>query len=586
MSQEKKERIFISYKRVDKERVFAIKDGIKKATDEDCWIDLYGIESDEQFSNVIVKAINRCEVFLFMYSKEHAKITDFEEDWTIKEITFAKEKKKRIVIVNIDDTPLIDQFLFEFPRKQRIDASDASALARLYKDLCSWLKIDTTKLNQNQISDGGQLKDDSSVAVKEDNHDAKIERLVSVWENSSFHEFLVDELRYCKDWKNIGVRVCGIVIHKENFTTSYIPSNVMYYGVSFPVTSIGEDTFSDCTSLTSINIPDSVTSIGERAFKNCVSLSSLFIPDSVKYIGKNVFFGCTSLTSIYISNGITKIEDFAFCGCSSLTSIVIPDSITNIGDHTFSFCSSLTSLKIPNSVMSIGRFAFCGTSLISIIIPNSVACIEMYAFEYCSSLTSIKIPNSVTAIGDGAFSNCSSLSLVTISNGVLSIGSETFSGCTSLKSIVIPESVAAIGEKAFYYCTSLTSISISNNVTCIGKQAFSNCSALVSIVIPNSITNINESAFQSCVQLLSVTIPNSVTTIESWAFYDCGSLTSVTIPNSVTEIGSYTFASCPSLNTIRYDGTKQQWISIIKGEDWNEDVPAKVVYCTDGDVEI
>ena len=145
MDTQKKARIFISYKRVDKDRVFAIKDGIKKATGEECWIDLDGIESADQFSNVIVKAINRCEVFLFMYSKEHAKINDFEEDWTIKEITFAKEKKKRIVIVNIDDTPLIDQFLFEFPRKQRVDASDASALARLYKDLCSWLKIDITK---------------------------------------------------------------------------------------------------------------------------------------------------------------------------------------------------------------------------------------------------------------------------------------------------------------------------------------------------------------------------------------------------------------------------------------------------------
>ena len=57
MAQEKKERIFISYKRVDRERVFAIKDGIKKATGEDCWIDLDGIESDAQFANVIIKVL-------------------------------------------------------------------------------------------------------------------------------------------------------------------------------------------------------------------------------------------------------------------------------------------------------------------------------------------------------------------------------------------------------------------------------------------------------------------------------------------------------------------------------------------------
>ena len=171
MAQEKKERIFISYKRVDKERVFAIKDGIERATGEKCWIDLDGIESDAQFANVIIKAINRCEVFLFMYSKEHAKISDFEEDWTIKEITFAKEKKKRIVIINIDDTPLIDQFLFEFPRKQRIDASNESALNRLYKDLCSWLNIDASEIRQQAESakkaqvNSKQLKGDADKTV-------------------------------------------------------------------------------------------------------------------------------------------------------------------------------------------------------------------------------------------------------------------------------------------------------------------------------------------------------------------------------------------------------------------------------------
>ena len=86
MEQQKKERIFISYKRVDKVRVFAIKDGIEKATGEKCWIDLDGIESDAQFADVIISAINRCEVFLFMYSASHTKIENHNNDWTISEI--------------------------------------------------------------------------------------------------------------------------------------------------------------------------------------------------------------------------------------------------------------------------------------------------------------------------------------------------------------------------------------------------------------------------------------------------------------------------------------------------------------------
>lgn len=44
MAQEKKERIFISYKRVDKDRVFAIKDGIGSVTFRN--IPIYVVETE------------------------------------------------------------------------------------------------------------------------------------------------------------------------------------------------------------------------------------------------------------------------------------------------------------------------------------------------------------------------------------------------------------------------------------------------------------------------------------------------------------------------------------------------------------
>ena len=199
------------------------------------------------------------------------------------------------------------------------------------------------------------------------------------------------------------------------------------------ITRIGGSAFNRCTSLTSINIPNSVTSIGNDAFYSCTSLTSVSIPNSVTSIGDRAFSVCTSLTSIEIPNSVTSIEQGAFSGCRALTLINIPNSVTSIGQSAFAGCSSLTSIDIPNSVTSIGDRAFYNcTSLTSIYIPNSVTSIGDYAFSYCTSLTSINIPDGVTSIENYAFENCTSLTSINIPNSVTSISDEAFDGCTSL----------------------------------------------------------------------------------------------------------------------------------------------------------
>ena len=188
-----------------------------------------------------------------------------------------------------------------------------------------------------------------------------------------------------------------------------IPSTVTYNGTTYSVTSIGMSAFADCSSLTSITIPNSVTNIGDWAFEDCSSLTSITIPESVTSIGDGAFFYCSSLTSITIPNSVTSIGDAAFAYCSSLTSITIPNSVTSIGSSAFAYCKDLTSITIPESVTSIGNSAFKGCSgLTSITIPNSVTSIEIYAFYDCSSLTSIKSLAEVPpTLGTKAFYNVS-----------------------------------------------------------------------------------------------------------------------------------------------------------------------------------
>lgn len=87
-------KIFISYSRKDYSSVVKLKDEIDLLLGKGvCWMDLTGIESDSQFVEVIINAINKSDIFLFMHSKSSE-----QSDWTRKEVCMPMERVKDLFL--------------------------------------------------------------------------------------------------------------------------------------------------------------------------------------------------------------------------------------------------------------------------------------------------------------------------------------------------------------------------------------------------------------------------------------------------------------------------------------------------------
>ena len=204
-----------------------------------------------------------------------------------------------------------------------------------------------------------------------------------------------------------------------------IPESVTYDGETYPVTSIGESAFDDCTGLTSVTIPNSVTSIGTLAFGYCSGLTEINVDENntaYSSIDGVVFNKSQTELVCYpggkqgaytIPNSVTSIGSKAFSGCSGLTSITIPSSVTSIGSKAFSGCSGLTSVTINSNAIASKTYTssssmkdIFGEQVNQYVLGDSVKSIGGYAFYNCTGLTSIEIPNSVTSIGSSAFMLC------------------------------------------------------------------------------------------------------------------------------------------------------------------------------------
>ena len=267
---------------------------------------------------------------------------------------------------------------------------------------------------------------------------------------------------------------------------------------SYKVTAIGSAAFKG-TQLKSITIPEGVTSIWNDAFNGCQSLTTVKMPQTLKYLGERSFYGCSKLDDITLGK-IRSCGSEAFSRCENLTAIDLA-SMTSIGREAFSGCTGLKSVVLGN-VTSWGSYAFSGcTSLTNVDLGNTES-IGDYTFSGCTSLKYIDLKK-VATVGEYAFDGCTGLVNID-SGGVKTLGRQAFSNCSGLTSIDL-KNVTELGNGAFKGCTGLTELDL-NKFAQLGTNTFKNCSGLKSLGILKA-SKLDASTFEGCNAIETLVLP-------------------------------------------------------------------------------
>jgi hypothetical protein len=102
---------------------------------------------------------------------------------------------------------------------------------------------------------------------------------------------------------------------------------------SVAIFGVGTQTFSQCTSLTVVQI-GGTTFLGASCFEGCTAMTSFSFP-AVTSVGALVFQDCSSATTFDLPN-LTDASEGFFSGCTAATSILLPScSLLGPGDNQY-----------------------------------------------------------------------------------------------------------------------------------------------------------------------------------------------------------------------------------------------------------
>ncbi len=468
--------------------------------------------------------------------------------------------------------------------------ADKSQVTITAKHLMSdeWTKTSSTHYHKCTRCD---YKEDESA------HNFNSEKVCTV---CSYEHKYTEGLTYSFNDDDMTGTVTGIGT-TTGVTELIIPQEVDGYAI----TAIGENAFSENTTIEKLVLPEGIKIIDAYAFKNCSNITQIDFPSSLESIKKYAFASCTSLKTLELKEGTKYIGHSAFSKCTALNEVILPDSLDSLSMDmartvgVFYGCSAITKMTLPFIGTGVKQSGF--TTFGTMFGTDSATGMTSVKQYYYSSSTSTALSNktfyipsnlkeiTVTGdyIGSGAFYGLH-VEKITIKNAKTIEGLAFYN--LTCEYLYLPDTITSMSTKKTFD-TGSYSIDIYTPYseipkswgTDLPKHIYLNCVGLFTennyffakykndtatilkylssdtseLVVPEKLQNafvtaIGSDAFSQC-QATKVTLPNTVTELFDYAFTS-SKTSEVVLSNSLKKIGNYAFYQSDLETIVIFEG--------------------------------
>jgi hypothetical protein len=265
------------------------------------------------------------------------------------------------------------------------------------------------------------------------------------------------------------------------------------------LTTIPDNSFSNCGNLEWAKLPNGLTSIGASAFWYCTSLTNItpFLPSTVSTIGAAAFYYSDKLQGDLVIDNTAPVtlthhgnNGFGLFEGTAIRSATLTAPSTTLSGGMFRNCMNLEWVVLPDALESSvwgGDFSGC-TSLTNVtpFLPSGMKVVGRYMFDGCTNLCAPLVLEGSHAIAfdDVAYARSSfcfrntKIPTVAITAPVVQIGGpsygSTFASMKSLHTITFPETLTYLGENVLNGDTALTNVYFTGDCpTNLSNSAFS-----------------------------------------------------------------------------------------------------------------